>query len=67
MQFKRFDILLDQIREGQHQELQQLREHIRSCFQKVGCFLMPHPGLKVANNPRFNGKLYGMLGQCQFE
>ncbi|ESO10145.1 hypothetical protein HELRODRAFT_73066, partial [Helobdella robusta] len=43
--------------EGQHSELEQLRRHIRSCFHKIGCYLMPHPGLKVATNPYFDGRL----------
>ena len=46
-----------QISDKQHPELQQLRKHIKSCFQKIECFLMPHPGLKVAMNPHFDGKL----------
>ena len=50
---------LRQISDKQHTELQQLRRHIKSCFQKIGCFLMPHPGLKVATNPHFNGNLEG--------
>lgn len=46
-----------QISDRQHPELQQLRKHIKSCFSKIGCFLMPHPGLKVATNPHFDGRL----------
>lgn len=46
-----------QISERQHPELQQLRHHIRSCFSDIGCFLLPHPGLKVATNPMFDGRL----------
>jgi len=42
---------------SQHNELQQVRTHIRDCFQKVSCFLMPHPGLKVATSPKFEGHL----------
>ncbi|XP_078001092.1 atlastin-2-like [Glandiceps talaboti] len=41
----------------QHEELQQVRKHIRSCFQNISCFLLPHPGLKVATNPQFDGRL----------
>lgn len=41
----------------QHEELQQLRHHLHSCFSKISCFLMPHPGLKVATNPNFDGRL----------
>lgn len=46
-----------QINEVQHTELQQLRTHLRGCFEKIGCFLMPHPGLTVASHPHFDGKL----------
>lgn len=52
-------LLLTQISDKQHPELQQLRRHIRSCFEKISCFLMPHPGLKVATNPHFDGRLRG--------
>ncbi|KAH3853548.1 atlastin-2-like isoform X2 [Dreissena polymorpha] len=45
------------ISDKQHPELQQIRKHIRSCFCKIGCFLMPHPGLRVATNPHFDGRL----------
>lgn len=41
----------------QHPELQSLRRHITSCFSEIGCFLMPHPGLVVSNNPTFDGRL----------
>ena len=41
----------------QHNELKQAREHINSCFEQVGCFLMPHPGKVVATNPSFKGQL----------
>ncbi|KAL4238639.1 putative RING-H2 finger protein [Mactra antiquata] len=44
-------------RNKQHPELQQIRKHIKSCFSKIGCFLMPHPGLRVATNPHFDGRL----------
>ncbi|KAM7445038.1 putative RING-H2 finger protein [Porites harrisoni] len=43
--------------EKQHSELMQVRRHIKSCFSNIGCFLMPHPGLKVATNPTFDGSL----------
>ncbi|CAI5447991.1 unnamed protein product [Caenorhabditis angaria] len=46
-----------EVSEKQHVELQQLRTHIRNCFEKLNCFLMPHPGLRVATNPNFDGKL----------
>lgn len=45
--------------EKQHSELMQVRKHIKSCFSDIGCFLMPHPGLKVATNPAFDGSLKG--------
>lgn len=41
----------------QHKELQQLRQHIKSSFDSIKCFLMPHPGLDVAISPNFRGEL----------
>lgn len=41
----------------QHVELAQLRTHIRRCFSSIRCFLMPHPGLEVATNQQFDGRL----------
>ncbi|KAF9798903.1 hypothetical protein SFRURICE_007309, partial [Spodoptera frugiperda] len=38
----------------QKPELREVREHIRSCFDKMLCCLMPHPGLTV-NNQFFAG------------
>lgn len=49
-----------QISERQHPELQQLRKHIRACFADTSSFLLPHPGLKVATNPHFDGRLSGV-------
>lgn len=51
---------LSQVSGNQHEELQNVRKHIHSCFTKISCFLLPHPGLKVATNPNFDGKLKGM-------
>ncbi|XP_008314679.1 atlastin-2 isoform X1 [Cynoglossus semilaevis] len=47
-----------QVKQNQHEELQNVRKHIHSCFSKIGCFLLPHPGLKVATNPHFDGRLH---------
>ncbi|XP_017294257.1 atlastin-2 isoform X1 [Kryptolebias marmoratus] len=46
-----------QVKQNQHEELQNVRKHIRSCFSNISCFLLPHPGLKVATNPHFDGQL----------
>ncbi|XP_073484130.1 atlastin-2 isoform X1 [Aquarana catesbeiana] len=46
-----------QVKQNQHEELQNVRKHIHSCFTNISCFLLPHPGLKVATNPYFDGKL----------
>uniref|UniRef100_A0AC34RLN1 GB1/RHD3-type G domain-containing protein n=2 Tax=Panagrolaimus sp. JU765 TaxID=591449 RepID=A0AC34RLN1_9BILA len=43
--------------EKQHQELRQLRQHIRDSFENIQCFLMPHPGLEVARKQQFKGEL----------
>ncbi|GAU98315.1 hypothetical protein RvY_09478 [Ramazzottius varieornatus] len=46
-----------ELSDKQHPELQQLRAHIKKCFDSIQCFLMPHPGLRVATNPKFDGRL----------
>lgn len=46
-----------QIVQQHHTEHQAVRRHIRSCFSKLDCFLMPHPGLKVSTNPNFDGRV----------
>jgi len=48
-----------QVKQNQHEELQNVRKHIHSCFSSIDCFLLPHPGLKVATNPHFDGRLKG--------
>lgn len=59
MQRKPDHTALPQVSGNQHEELQNVRKHIHSCFTKISCFLLPHPGLKVATNPNFDGKLKG--------
>lgn len=54
-------VFVTQISENQHEELQNVRKHIHSCFTNISCFLMPHPGLKVATNPHFDGRIAGKL------
>ncbi|XP_056902926.1 atlastin-2 isoform X2 [Takifugu flavidus] len=51
-----------QVKQNQHEELQNVRKHIHSCFSSISCFLMPHPGLKVATNPYFDGRLRDIDG-----
>ncbi|XP_035449302.2 atlastin isoform X3 [Spodoptera frugiperda] len=42
---------------NQHPELQSLRKHITSCFSEIACFLMPHPGIRVATSQDFDGRV----------
>ncbi|KAK8787066.1 hypothetical protein V5799_023159 [Amblyomma americanum] len=46
-----------QVSESQPEELQQLRRHLKSCFSDIDCFLMPHPGPKVAESNDFDGRV----------
>ncbi|CAH2044857.1 unnamed protein product, partial [Iphiclides podalirius] len=46
-----------EVHENQHEELKTLRREIKSFFAKLSCFLMPHPGMKVATNRSFDGRL----------
>lgn len=39
----------------QNDDLREIRRNIRSYFDELRCFLMPHPGLSISN--RFNGNL----------
>ena len=45
-----------QITDDQPKELRDLRKHIRSCFETISCFLMPHPGRNI-RKPTFDGRL----------
>uniref|UniRef100_A0A2I3G5X5 GB1/RHD3-type G domain-containing protein n=1 Tax=Nomascus leucogenys TaxID=61853 RepID=A0A2I3G5X5_NOMLE len=52
-----------QVKEHQHEEIQNVRNHIHSCFSDVTRFLLPHPGLQVATSPDFEGKLKDIAGE----
>nr|XP_037272020.1 atlastin-1-like isoform X1 [Rhipicephalus microplus] len=41
----------------QPKQLQELRQYIHSCFTNIDCFLLPHPGTKVATGTSFDGRL----------
>uniref|UniRef100_A0A3Q3IAW7 GB1/RHD3-type G domain-containing protein n=1 Tax=Monopterus albus TaxID=43700 RepID=A0A3Q3IAW7_MONAL len=55
------------LQQNQHEELQNVRKHIHSCFSNIGCFLLPHPGLEVATNPCFDGRLRDINGDFKRE
>lgn len=55
---------------NQDRELRQLRRKLSKCFRKMRCFLMPHPGLTVAQEG-FDGRLSDIgetfkLHLCEF-
>lgn len=43
--------------EGHEEEHRMLRSHIKTCFDKISCFLMPFPGIAVIKKQNFDGKL----------
>jgi atlastin len=46
------------VTDNQHDDIKRTRADIRRSFEKLECFLMPHPGYDVAENrPGFNGNL----------
>ncbi|TSP25404.1 Atlastin-3 [Bagarius yarrelli] len=56
-----------QVKASQHEELQTVRKHIHSCFTSISCFLLPHPGLKVATSPSFQGQLCDVAPEFKTE
>ncbi|KAL3320650.1 Atlastin-3, partial [Cichlidogyrus casuarinus] len=54
---KLLDKRLDIDDDDTHSELKNLRIHLKSCFSRLYCFLLPHPGMEVASDPNFDGKL----------
>ena len=46
-------------------ELTEVRNDIKGCFADLSCYLMPHPGLAVAEvNPLSELNLFGRPGAC---
>lgn len=46
-----------EIHDYQTRELQSVRRYLRSSFDKIDCFLMPHPGKAVARNSSYDGRV----------
>nr|XP_046917719.1 atlastin-3-like isoform X2 [Dermatophagoides farinae] len=46
-----------ELKETMPEQLQRVRRKIRECFKEIGCFLMPHPGARVATAQNFDGRL----------
>jgi len=44
------------VKDDQSPELKAVREYISSSFDKVLCFLMPHPGLEVVKDQSYDGR-----------
>lgn len=52
-----------------NKELTMIRQHLRSSFVDLDCFLMPHPGMKVAvssSKRPFHGALKGRTEVISF-
>jgi hypothetical protein len=53
--------LSNQVIKSKNPEITDTRNFIKSCFKKIRCFLMPHPGLKASTSLKFHGKLKGCI------
>lgn len=42
------------------------RDSIKSCFESMRCFLMPHPGETVDTSDKFRGELSGTALHLEF-
>lgn len=38
-------------------EQKEIRQQIAKCFEEVGCFLLPHPGKRVARTAKYAGEV----------
>lgn len=45
-----------EIHDYQTRELQSVRRYLRTSFERIDCFLMPHPGRSVARNSNYDGR-----------
>lgn len=45
-----------EINDHQSSDLKSVRKYLRSSFEKLECFLMPHPGKKVATDHSYDGR-----------
>lgn len=45
-----------ELKDTMPEQLQRVRRKIKQCFSEIGCFLMPHPGSRVATSPAFDGR-----------
>jgi len=43
--------------DAQHDDLKSVRLHIRECFEELDCYLMPHPGMEVVEDRKYDGRL----------
>jgi len=46
-----------QVFDSQHDDLKNVRLHIRECFDELDCYLMPHPGMDVVESRSYDGRL----------
>lgn len=45
-----------EIHDHQTRELQSVRRYLRTSFERIDCFLMPHPGTAVARDSKYDGR-----------
>ena len=53
------------IQENQPESLKNVRNYIKNSFEKLDCFLLPHPGETVTTDPEYEGQRSGLAPEFE--